>query len=168
MTPKMKFVRNILKSSLTLVVLATVSLCAVFAGGPDTLGAAIDSLGVVNATDPASFVTPSATNTVEVAITILLGLFAGAIPGLRSIPKTFIRTAAAGLLVVGGAATFKLGFLTQESFEYVIQQFLPNFAYAGLVYNALKFGLPFVGKLLGKDWNFFQSIKPAAGNTPQT
>ena len=96
-----------------------------------------------------------------VAITILLGLFAGAIPGLKRIPKTFIRSAAAALLVAGGAATFKLGFLTQESFEYVIQQFLPNFAYAGLVYNALKFGLPFIGKMLGKDWNFFQSIKPA-------
>ena len=153
MTPKMKFVRNILKSTLTLAVLATVSLCAVFAGP--------DSLGVVSYTDPTSFVTPSATSSVEVAITILLGLFAGAIPGLKRIPKTFIRSAAAALLVAGGAATFKLGFLTQESFEYVIQQFLPNFAYAGLVYNALKFGLPFIGKLMGKDWNFFQSIKPA-------
>lgn len=160
MTPKMKFVRNILKCTLTLLAFATVGLCVAFAGGPDTLGAAFDSLGVVSYTDPTSFVTPSATSSVEVAITILLGLFAGAIPGLKRIPKTFIRSAAAALLVAGGAATFKLGFLTQESFEYVIQQFLPNFAYAGLVYNALKFGLPFVGKLMGKDWNFFQSIKP--------
>lgn len=155
----MKLFRNILKSTLTLVALMAVGLCAVFAG-PDSLGAAMDSLGVVSYTDPASFVTPSATDSVEVAITILLGLFAGAIPGLKRIPQKFIRSAAAALLVAGGAATFKMGFLTQESFEYVIQQFLPNFAYAGLIYNVLKYGLPVVGKMLGKDWNFFQSTKP--------
>ncbi|MBK9338802.1 MAG: hypothetical protein IPM98_20620 [Lewinellaceae bacterium] len=155
----MKPIRNFLKSALTLLVLTTLSLSAAFAG-PDSLGAVFDSLGVVSYTDPTSFVTPSATDSVEVAITILLGLFAGAVPGLKRIPKTFIRSAAAALLVAGGAATFKLGFLTQESFEYVIQQFLPNFAYAGLIYNVLKFGLPAIGKMLGKDWNFFQSIKP--------
>ncbi|MFN0012980.1 MAG: hypothetical protein ACKVU2_00400 [Saprospiraceae bacterium] len=155
----MKLLSNIFKSTLTLVALTTVGLCAVFAG-PDSLGAAIDSLGVVSYTDPASFVTPAATDSVEVAITILLGLFAGAIPGLKRIPQKFIRSGAAALLVAGGAATFKMGFLTQESLEYVIQQFLPNFAYAGLIYNVLKYGLPVVGKLLGKDWTFFQSIKP--------
>jgi len=155
----MKLLSNIFKCTLTLVALTTVGLCAVFAG-PDSLGAAIDSLGVVSYTDPASFVTPAATDSVEVAITILLGLFAGAIPGLKRIPQKFIRSGAAALLVAGGAATFKMGFLTQESLEYVIQQFLPNFAYAGLIYNVLKYGLPVVGKLLGKDWTFFQSIKP--------
>ncbi len=156
----MKNMHKFLKITLALALLVIANTVAVFAGGPDTLGTVIDSLGVVSYTDPTSFVTPAATNSVEVAITILLGLFAGVIPGLKRIPRTFIRTAAAGLLVVGGAATFKLGFLTQESFEYVIQQFLPNFAYAGLVYNVLKYGLPVIGNLLGKDWNFFKSIKP--------
>jgi len=159
-----KFMHNILKCSATLLVLATVSVVSAFAG-PDSLGAAIDSLAIVNYNDPTSFVTPSATDGVEVAVTILLGLFAGAIPGLKSIPKTFLRSGAAAILVVAGAATFKLGFFTQESFEYVIAQFLPNFAYAGLIYNALKFGLPFIGKLLGKEWTFFQSIKPAENTT---
>ncbi len=148
-----------LKISLSTALLVLVGSVCTFAG-PDSLGSAIDSLGVVNFDDPTSFVTPSATNSVEVAITILLGLFAGAIPGLRRIPKTFIRSGAAALLVVGGAATFKMGFLTQESFEYVINQFLPNFAYAGLIYNVLKYGVPVFGKVLGKDWNFFQSVKP--------
>ena len=155
----MKPFRKILKSTLCLAALSVLGLCSVYAG-PDSLGAAIDSLGLVNYSDPASFVSPAATNSVEVAITILLGLFAGAIPGLRRIPKTFVRTGAAALLVAGGAATFKLGFLTPESFEYVIRQFLPNFAYAGLIYNILKFGLPLAGKIWGKDWSFFQSIKP--------
>ena len=155
----MKRMRNFLKSTATLLLLSTISLCAVLAG-PDSLGAAIDGLGVVNYGDPASFVTPEATNSVEVAITVLLGLFAGAFPGLKRIPTTFVRSAAAALLVAGGAATFKLGFLSAGSFEYVLQQFLPNFAYAGLVYNVLKYGLPVIGKLLGKDWTFFQSIKP--------
>lgn len=161
----MKFFRNILKFSATALLFVLVSVTSVFAG-PDSLGAAFDSLAVVNYTDPGSFVTPSATNSVEVAITILIGLFAGAIPGLKSIPKTFVRSGAAALLVVAGAATFKLGFLTQESFEYVFAQFLPNFAYAGIIYNALKLGLPFIGRLFGKEWSFFQSIKPKA-NTPQ-
>lgn len=154
----MKRIPNFLKRTAALIVWATAGICVAFAG-PDTLGAAIDSLGVVTYTDPTSFVTPEATNSVEVAITILLGLFAGAIPGLKRIPRAFIRSAAAALLVVGGAATFKLGFLTPESFEYIMNKFLPNFAYAGLIYNALKFGLPFIGNLLGKDWNFFRSIK---------
>lgn len=157
----MKCMHKFFKISLALCLFGIVNAVAVFAGGPDSLGAVIDSLGVVSYTDPGSFVTPSATNSVEVAITILLGLFAGVIPGLKRIPRTFIRTAASALLVVGGAATFKIGFLTQESFEYIIQQFLPNFAYAGLVYNVLKYGLPVIGKMLGKDWNFFQSIKPS-------
>lgn len=155
----MKFMRNYLKSTFTLLMLATVGVCSLFAG-PDSLGAVVDSLGVVDYADPTSFVTPDATNAVEVAITILLGLFAGAIPGLKRIPRTFIRSAAAALLVVGGAATFKLGFLTADSFEYVINQFLPNFAYAGLIYNLLKYVIPVIGSLLGKDWAFFRSLKP--------
>lgn len=157
----MKLFRNILKFSVTALLFTCVSIISAFAG-PDSLGAAFDSLSIVNYADPVSFVTPEATNNVEVAVTILLGLFAGVIPGLKSIPKTFVRSGAAALLVVAGAATFKLGFLTQESFEYVFAQFLPNFAYAGIIYNALKLGLPFIGKMFGKDWNFFQSIKPKA------
>lgn len=135
-------------------------MASVFAG-PDSLGASIDTLAIVDYNDPASFVTPSATNSVEVAITILLGLFAGAIPGLKKIPRTFIRSAASALLVVGGAATFKLGFLTQESFEYVFAQFLPNFAYAGLIYSTFKYLLPLIGSWFGQEWTFFKSIKPA-------
>ncbi len=156
----MKFFRNSLKIALTVQVFVFAFVCPVLAG-PDSLGAAIDSLAIFDPNDPTSFISPEATSGVEVAITILLGLFAGLIPGLRSIKMSFVRSAAAALLVIAGAGTFKLGFLTPESFEYVLKQFLPNFAYAGLIYNALKYLLPMVGGWLGKEWNFFKSVKPA-------
>lgn len=157
----MKLLKKLFKPTLTLVMTALVAVSTALAG-PDTLGNLIDSIQLVSPSDPLSFVTPQATNSLEIAITMILGLFAGIIPGLRSIPRTFIRTAAAALLVVAGAATFKLGFLTPESLEYAIGQFLPNFAYAGLLYNLLRYLLPLIGTWLGKDWSFFKSIKPSA------
>ena len=155
----MKLFSSIKKISLAVTVFTLACLCPAFAG-PDSLGAVIDSLAIVDFNNPVSFVSPEATSSVEVAITILIGLFAGAIPGLKNIKMTFVRSAASAILVVAGAATFKLGFLTQESFEYAIAQFLPNFAYAGLIYNVIKYGLPILGNVFGKDWSFFKSVKP--------
>lgn len=96
-------------------------------------------------TVPGSFTDPGNVSLLATAITTLIAYFSGAVPGLRTIKAAYLRTAVVSLVVVAGAATFKLGFLTEDTFQFVLKNALPNFAYAGILWEGIKFILRLFG-----------------------
>ncbi|MBK8924281.1 MAG: hypothetical protein IPM81_22780 [Saprospirales bacterium] len=110
----MKFVRNILKSSLTRSGLGHRQPLCRFCQPPLARLGIRQSQRGQGYTDPTSFVTPSATSSVEVAITILLGLFAGANSRPETYPKDLYPQCGGG--PVGGRRRghVQTGVLTQE------------------------------------------------------
>lgn len=108
----------------------------------------------VDPNDPGSFIDPNNTSPLLIGLTMLISYFSGAIPALKKINMTWLRTAVVATVVIAGAATFKFGFFTKETVQYLVEGFFPNFAYSGFVYEALKAIL--------KLFNFeLKSIKPA-------
>lgn len=93
---------------------------------------------VVNVVTPQDFTNPTNVNALQTGLTVLLAYLAGFIPGVAKI-KPYVRAIIAGLVTVAGFATFKLGFLTEEFVTYVLAAFLPNFAFAGITWETLKF-----------------------------
>lgn len=94
--------------------------------------------GTVDTTDPGSFIDPKNTSPLLIGITTLLAYFSGVFPGLSKINVTWLRSAVVAVVVVAGAATFKFGFFTKETIEFIVDAIFPNFAYSGFVYEALK------------------------------
>lgn len=99
----------------------------------------------VDPTDPGSFIDPSNTNPLLMGIIMLLSYFAGVIPGLKKINITYVRSAIVAVVAIAGFATFKFGFFTSETVEYLVKGFFPNFAYSGFVYEFIKAALKIFG-----------------------
>ena len=123
--------KNIAKRLLSLLVVTMILAVPVFAfAGPETPGELISN------------------NSVELlvgALTLIVSYFSGAFPILKRIKPALIRTAVVSAIILIGALQFKLGFLSAESMQFFFDNYLPNFAYTGLVYQFLKFLLPLIG-----------------------
>lgn len=119
--------------------------CMMLAIMPAMAQSVVDPTTVVDHANPLSFVTQSAVDALTVALTVILAFFSGAIPALKNINAGFLRALASGIIIVAGTATFKFGFLNQESVDFVFKSFLPNFAYSGLIWEAIKFAFKLAG-----------------------
>lgn len=87
---------------------------------------------------PQDFIAPSNVNALTIGLTVLLGYIARFIPGASKL-KGYVKAGAAGIVTLAGFATFKFGFLSQDTFTFIVAAFLPNFAFAGLTWETLKF-----------------------------
>lgn len=84
------------------------------------------------------------------AIFITLGL---AVKQLRPLIERsggkFAASAAVALVALASLVAFRQGAFTENFVEMLLNQYLPNFAYSGLVYNAIKFILGLLPKKIG-------------------
>lgn len=103
---------------------------------------------------PGSYTDPGNVGMLTVAVTTILAYLSGVFPGLRNIKAGYLRTGIVSFIVLIGAATFKLGFLNENSVQFILDNFFPNFAYAGMVWEAIKF----VARLLGTN---LKNLSPA-------
>lgn len=110
---------------------------------------------LVNPSDPASIVAAPATNALTYSVTVILTFLSLLIPGIKNIKAGVLRAAVTGFVVILGAATWKFGFFTEDSLQYLLSGLLPNFAYSGVIWEILKF-------LLGKLGVDVKAIQPGA------
>lgn len=134
--------------------LATITAMAVFIFMPlSAFAFGPDSLAVVGVdySNPSSFVSPENVNALTVAVMVIAGFLSGLIPQLKNIKQGLLRTVISGFIVVAGAATFKFGFMTEDTLKFVLASFLPNFAYSGVTYEILKTVLKLLGINIKKE-----------------
>lgn len=58
----------------------------------------------------------------------------------------FAASAAVALVALTSTVAFREGVFTENFVQMLLKEFLPNFAYSGLVFNAIKFILGLIGK----------------------
>lgn len=148
----MQFLKNISQMTFMLI-FVLISMPFIAICGP------VDSLSL---STPAGYASPEAQAALTAAITTIFAFFSGALPFLKKIPDTTIRSIATGLLILAGAGALKTGFVTDETLKFAFDGLLPNFAYSTIIYKILQ-GVTAGARMLGwlpKEAQL-KSIKPA-------
>lgn len=94
--------------------------------------------GIVDYNQPDSFFDQGALGALYAAVVSILAYLGGFIPGVKNIKSGTIRSATIVFALLAAIATFRYGALTQQFFQTLIDTFLPNFAYSGVIYEGLK------------------------------
>ena len=132
----MKFVQNVLRFAITRIV--PVFLLTFM------LASTLLAQDTIDVSDPSTYVGEGNLNLLQVALTVLLSYLTGLFPSLAKF-KPYVRAGAVALLITGAFVIFKIGAFNEESFKLVLATFLPNFAYSGFAWEALKWLLGLLG-----------------------
>lgn len=97
----------------------------------------------VDYTNPDSYFDQGLIGTIKAGLLAIIAALGGVIPGLRNIAGStkgakLISSGVVAFLALTALATFRAGALTENFFQLITGEFLPNFAYAGLLYSAYK------------------------------
>jgi hypothetical protein len=93
---------------------------------------------VVSIDTPSQAIDPQTIGALEVGLTVLFAYLIRFIPFLKD-KGGLVRNIVGGFVVIFGFVAFRLDFLTQGTVEFIFDKFLPNSAYAGFAWEALKF-----------------------------
>lgn len=88
--------------------------------------------------NPKTFWDQGAIGALFAGITALLAYLGGFLPGLRSIKPGIIRSGIVVFVAVCVLGTFKAGGLSEDLVQNLVNAFLPNFAYSGIIWEAVK------------------------------
>lgn len=93
---------------------------------------------IVDYTNPDSFFEEGFIGSLKAGLLAIFAALGGFIPGLRKLDNKWLRSGIVVFVCLAALATFKQGALTENFFNLITGEFLPNFAYAGLVYKAFQ------------------------------
>lgn len=93
---------------------------------------------VVSIDTPSQAIDPQVVGALQVGLTVLFAYLSRFIPGLKD-RGGLIRNIVAGFVVVFSFVAFRLEALNEGTVNFIFEQFLPNSAYAGFAWEALKF-----------------------------
>ena len=108
------------------------------------LASSVLAQDTIDVGSPETYVGSDNLGVLQVALTVLLSYLTSMFPALSRF-KPYLRAAAVALLVTGAFVIFKIGAANEETFKVILATFLPNFAYSGFAWEALKWLLGLLG-----------------------
>jgi hypothetical protein len=88
--------------------------------------------------NPAAAVSEESIAAMTAAITLFITYFSKVIPGLKNIKQGLIRAIAVGTVVVFAVIEFRFGWFTRESFEAIMKNLAPTFAYSVFAWELIR------------------------------
>jgi hypothetical protein len=110
---------------------------------------ATDPVPVVNYNNPDSFFEEGFVGTLKAGILAIIAALGAFIPGLRQIATStkggkLVSAGVTAFLAITVLISFRSGGLTENFFNAITSEFLPNFAYSGLLYSVYKLIIGFL------------------------
>jgi hypothetical protein len=98
---------------------------------------------IIDYTKPDTFYDEGLIGTIKAGLLALIAALGGFIPALRKLSASskgmkLVTSGVVVLLALTSLVVFREGAFTENFFTMITKQFLPNFAYAGMVYSAYK------------------------------
>lgn len=134
--------RSIKKSAFMVIGALLFASVSCIAQSPDSV--VVDPT-ILNPTDPGSIVSPVFVHALQGAAVLILTFLSGLIPGIKKIPYKFFRAVIIAAVTGVGFKMYGTAMINEQTFNFLIDGFLPGLSGGILSWETLKFVFGLIG-----------------------